>query len=113
MSNATVNKSAAELQDLGLPHLTISDLPKDAQQTLSKSDLPSNVVADYLSYYTPNNGCPNCGGSHIRWGIWHGVALCTDCTYPFRVYHFIGQGDDKIRIEYPAPVHPENIEDAN
>lgn len=92
------------------------DLSEDAQDRFAKY-----LESFHEPTYKANNAqdgatitCPGCGShlygagvvdallSTFEWGICHGEGICTECSWPIRMYHFIKlDGDDKQRIIFP------------
>jgi hypothetical protein len=53
-----------------------------------------------------DNKCPICGADlfgilgSFSWLIKHGIGTCSACKkIEFRLYHYLGKGDEKVRLE--------------
>ena len=62
--------------------------------------------------------CPICKSqlsgplSTFSWGITHGDGFCTKCGLAIQYYHYIGWGDNRIRLAFFYPlVQPQSLLD--
>lgn len=115
----------AELQAANLPHVTSSEVvsvhpgkEQEAAATLARMD-------EYFKAFTPmpDGKCICCGEKQggdmvdalmgtakFKWALTHGEGFCSECGYPGRAMHYIGEGEDRITIRnYILQYHPEGL----
>ena len=97
------------LQAEGLPHADASVFGVLPVGTLHESGKSlEKYAAQFVAGHDP---CPCCGGVYWAWTIQHGVAICEDCGWMARVFHYFRKpGESKdTSVQAVLWYHPDEL----
>lgn len=103
MHKPMTDADVVRLRSENLPHATVevfSMVPDGA--TYEDTEITKTEYAE--RFVAPQADCPNCGYNSIHWTLQHGVACCTNCGYPCRVYHYF---NGTTRVQKSLWYHPD------
>lgn len=118
-------QSLAELKARNLPHLRASDISEPIEDT-PEAKAQFEMLDKYLNAFVAVQGgaCICCGAQQgakdaiealfgkakFRWGFVHGEGICSECGYPARAMHYIGEGAEQIVIRnLILQYHPDGL----
>lgn len=122
----SVNFNRESLQALkkqNLPHCTATDI-FEIEGSTETADVAQRLNEYFSHFLAPKDGkCVCCGAlqgasnvlealvtARFRWALQHGEGFCSDCGYPARAMHYIGKGDEEIRItNFILQYHPDEL----
>lgn len=114
----------ARLQAANLPKMRASDIA-DIKEPGPEADAAMKRLDDYLQAFVKADDHGKCvccgeqqggdmiagllGKAKFRWGLAHGEGFCSECGYPGRALHYIGEGKDEMRLSLILQYHPEGL----
>jgi hypothetical protein len=113
-----------KLKAANLPKMRASDIA-DIKDPGPEADAKMKLLDDYLHGFVKSpdaNKCICCGEKQggdmiagllgtakFRWGLAHGEGFCSACGYPGRALHYIGKGEDEMRLNFILQYHPDEL----
>lgn len=112
------------LKAANLPKMQAKDIA-DIKEPGPEAEAAMKRLGDYLQAFVAPGDKGQCvccgeqqggdmvaglmGTAKFRWGLAHGEGFCSACGYPGRALHYIGKGEDEMRLNLILQYHPDGL----